>query len=318
MLAIFTSFRGEAMNFKEFSNDQLSNKIKFLSSEDRRITTELIECLREIRSRRIHLQLGYGSLFEYCVKELGFSEGSASRRVSAVNALEEMPEIKAKIESGALTLSNISQAQKYFRVEKEIGQSLNSEEKREVLKSLEHTSTREAERKLVELEPKLAIKEKERVVADDRIEIRFTMNTELKEKIEKIKSLLSHKKANMSFEEVLFEMAEVSLAKLDPEKKKDGPSKLRNASPAPGNSAKSSRYINVQTRQAVWKRDLGQCSFRSASGLRCSSRHRLEMDHCEPYGYGGANTVENLRLLCRAHHQLVSVQTLGAKMQRFL
>ena len=41
-------------------------------------------------------------------------------------------------------------------------------------------------------------------------------------------------------------------------------------------------------------------------------RHFLEFDHIEPVARGGASTVENVRLLCRAHNQHAAEQAYGA------
>lgn len=65
----------------------------------------------------------------------------------------------------------------------------------------------------------------------------------------------------------------------------------------------ASRYIAVEVCRAVWKRDEGRCAFVGVSGRRCDSRHQLEFDHVEPHALGGPSTVENIRLLCRAHNQ---------------
>jgi hypothetical protein len=46
---------------------------------------------------------------------LHYSEGQAGRRIQAMRLIKEIPEIEQKIESGALSLSNISQAQSFFR-----------------------------------------------------------------------------------------------------------------------------------------------------------------------------------------------------------
>jgi len=66
------------------TNEWLLAKTKALVQEERRITLELIECLEIISSRTLYADLGYGSLFEFCTRHLGLSEGSAHRRISAM------------------------------------------------------------------------------------------------------------------------------------------------------------------------------------------------------------------------------------------
>ena len=54
-------------------------------------------------------------------------------------------------------------------------------------------------------------------------------------------------------------------------------------------------------RRAVWTRDGGRCAFIGTEG-RCTDTAFLEFHHVEPYAEGGASTVENLELRCRAHN----------------
>jgi hypothetical protein len=52
------------------------------------------------------------------------------------------------------------------------------------------------------------------------------------------------------------------------------------------------RHIPQDVRTAVWRRDGGKC-------VQCGATDYLEFDHIIPHAKGGANTVENVQLLCR-------------------
>jgi hypothetical protein len=65
--------------------------------------------------------------------------------------------------------------------------------------------------------------------------------------------------------------------------------------------ASDTRHIPAAVRRAVWHRDQGRCAFVGASG-RCRETSFLEFHHVEPYAAGGAATVENIQLRCRAHN----------------
>jgi 5-methylcytosine-specific restriction endonuclease McrA len=76
------------------------------------------------------------------------------------------------------------------------------------------------------------------------------------------------------------------------------------------------RQIPAAVERAVWARDGGQCAFVSADGHRCEERKALECDHIVPVAKGGQSTVENLRLLCRAHNQHAAEREFGPERVR--
>lgn len=76
------------------------------------------------------------------------------------------------------------------------------------------------------------------------------------------------------------------------------------------------RRVPLELRRIVRQRDGGQCSFVSPTGRRCEARKRLDCDHILPIAKGGKTTVDNLRLLCRAHNQHMADRELGAEFMR--
>lgn len=116
-------FSNEISNFKSKSNIELHEKLKYLVRTERKILTSVLEYLLEVKKRRIYAELGYSSLFNYCIKELGYSESAALRRIQALKLMEEVPEIKGKISSGALNLSTVSMAQSFFQKEKKLAKA---------------------------------------------------------------------------------------------------------------------------------------------------------------------------------------------------
>ena len=68
--------------------------------------------------------------------------------------------------------------------------------------------------------------------------------------------------------------------------------------------APTGRVIPAAVKRAVWERDQGRCSYVDpTTGRRCSSRHLLQIDHIRPWAKGGGAQLDNLRLLCHAHHR---------------
>ena len=75
------------------------------------------------------------------------------------------------------------------------------------------------------------------------------------------------------------------------------------ATPA-SKSRRSGRAIPAAVRRQVWQRVGGRCSYVDReTGRRCSSRQLIEIDHILPYAMGGGADLQNLRLLCGAHHR---------------
>ncbi|MCK9250371.1 MAG: HNH endonuclease [Solirubrobacteraceae bacterium] len=73
----------------------------------------------------------------------------------------------------------------------------------------------------------------------------------------------------------------------DPERPPTGPTADR-ATPA---DRRHRRPIPVDVRRAVWTRDDGRCTA-------CGTDFDLQFDHVIPIATGGADTVENLQVLC--------------------
>jgi HNH endonuclease len=63
--------------------------------------------------------------------------------------------------------------------------------------------------------------------------------------------------------------------------------------------------------RAVWQRDGGRCSYVDGRGQRCRERSLLEYHHVQAFALGGATTLDNLTLRCRAHNALAAEQEFG-------
>jgi hypothetical protein len=74
------------------------------------------------------------------------------------------------------------------------------------------------------------------------------------------------------------------------------------------------RHIPAAVRRAVSERDGDRCCFVDAEGRRCTARHRLEFHHRFPFGYGGGHSVDNIRLVCRAHNRYLAAIDYGKGM----
>ncbi|MCX5730869.1 MAG: HNH endonuclease, partial [Deltaproteobacteria bacterium] len=75
--------------------------------------------------------------------------------------------------------------------------------------------------------------------------------------------------------------------------------------------AKRKACVPAKVKREVVKRDQGKCQWKLADGGVCGATVRLEIDHVVPRGRGGLSTVENCRILCRAHNIEAARQVYG-------
>ncbi len=97
---------------KNLSDKELVTRLHQLVGKEKSITLEILPHLIEVGRRIRYLQKGYGSLFDYCKGELGYSDASAWRRVNATESLRKFPEAYALLESGRVNLCTLGKISK--------------------------------------------------------------------------------------------------------------------------------------------------------------------------------------------------------------
>ena len=303
----------------KLTQEELVVRTKKLVQQERKVLIEILHHLLVINNKKIYLQMGFKSLFDFCTKQLGYSEGAAYRRIQAMRLLNDVPEVKEKVINGSVNLTHLAQVQKVAANEKKQNQKIISKaQKVELLNKIENKSTRQSEVVLREFSP-LAVKpESQRVISSTDTEIKFIADQELMNKIEELKNLLSHKHINPSFNELLHSVTEMALIEVKRRKKilnsPDSRKTLKKHSftsapkkPCSKLNYKNQRYIHPTTKNEVWYRDQGCCSFKDpVTNKRCKSRFQLEFDHIQPVAFGGNSDIDNIRLLCREHNQYMA------------
>jgi len=280
------------MQIKKLSDEALRTIVRSLAEEERRVTLKLLHHLREVERRRLYAEWGYSSLYGYVTTELKFSEGSAMRRIQAMRLLREMPEIEAKVETGALSLTVLSQVQPVIK-------NLSPEKKQEVIAKLDHCSSRQADRVLAEIAPREA-KESSRSVDGKSLQVTLILTPELQAKLKQ----LADQEGTTGWADLLDRMADKLL------KPKPTP-----ATPPPAPAVTATRHIPLPIRRFVRARDK-HCTYRSPDGRVCASAYRLELEHLVPFAMGGTHDPSNLTLRCRAHNLLGATRAYGPGIKR--
>ena len=96
------------------SDNLLLQRVKELSAVEHHLESVVSDHLREIERRRLYLSLGCSSMFDYAVRELGYSSGAAWRRLKAMRLCAEVEGARARLQEGTLTLDAAAQLQHAF------------------------------------------------------------------------------------------------------------------------------------------------------------------------------------------------------------
>ena len=295
---------------QSLSNAELLTKTRELIQRERELVLHVLLHMQEIERRKLYLEKGYASLFEFTVQNLGYGEDAAYRRIQAMRLLKSIPEIQEKMAAGSINLTTASRLQKFF-YDQAKEQEMPAEDKLELIQSVENKSSLEVRRELAKRSPQIILQETLRAINELEYELRMIIDAPLKEKLDHLKSLLSHKDPKMPYQKLFRELADLGLVKWDPLKQKAISGEEQKRIEDPHLEIKSN-YIPTQLRRAVWIRDHGCCSFvDSETKKRCGSRHLLQIDHVKPLALGGGHQFNNLRLLCSAHNQHRAAKTFG-------
>ena len=96
------------------SDRELLRQTSTLVQHERYLLGAVIDHLSEIEARRLYLQRGCSSLFDYAVRELGYSDAAAGRRIGAVRLCADQPDARERLRDGSLTLSAAAELQWAF------------------------------------------------------------------------------------------------------------------------------------------------------------------------------------------------------------
>ncbi|MDE0220273.1 MAG: hypothetical protein OXJ90_13490 [Spirochaetaceae bacterium] len=96
------------------SDRALLRQTTTLVRHERHLQGVIIDHLAEIEARRLFLRRGCSSLFDYAVRELGYSDAAAGRRIGAVRLCADQPDARERLRDGSLTLSAAAELQWAF------------------------------------------------------------------------------------------------------------------------------------------------------------------------------------------------------------
>lgn len=310
----------------DLSDKALVERVTSLCMRKSEATAEIVRCLIEVEARQIHLNAAYPSMYVYCLRRLGMSDGATIRALNAARLARRFPPLLPAIARGELHISSLPLLRDHFTV-------ANCDE---LLAAVVGKSRNEIDAILVSRRPKPDVptyispvvepvlfpgvppeactgcpakRSYSRVspLSPSRFEMRLTVSLEVYEKIERVKELMRHRNVSGDLALVIERALDALLANLE----RDRLGKSRR----PRVSARGTKQgsISRATRREVFARDGEQCTFRDGGGNRCPARGLLELDHIDARACGGSDDAANLRVLCRAHNHLHAEATFGRK-----
>jgi hypothetical protein len=327
-------------SLKHLPDSTLLVGLKSLVAQDRATTALLIAHLGEVDARRLYAPAGYPSMYEYCVRELRFSDQSAFKRIRVARVARQFPVVYGMLADGRLNLSAVVMLTGY----------LTPQNGEELLTSAANRSRADLERLIAERFPQPdlptllapvapspsdlqlspgtvnfsptehtptgptrapestaapALPARVAPLAPERYAIQCTVDQHTYEKLKHAQALLGHAVPTGELAQVLERALDALIAQLERQKF------ARTGHPRACCHSDDARHIPASVKREVWERDGGRCTFIGENGHRCESRTRLEYDHAEPVAQGGRPTVKGLRLRCRAHNQLEAERRFG-------
>ena len=266
-------------------------KLVRLRSVERRVVMKMLWGLVEVETRRLHLKMGYSSLFLFCKEHLGLPKGTAWRRSKAAVLLGRFPLAGAYLADGRVSLGVFALLEDHLE-----GDGV------ELLERVSGMDEDDARWILgVPLEPAV---DNSVVRAGEGYALRLSVSQEFVEDLAWARDALSHQIPDRDVAEVLHAGLRALRAKVE---------KKRRGARAGRGGKTDGRYVPVDVRRPVWERDGERCGFVGLDGRRCGSTYQLELHHLHAFAKGGSTTADNLIVMCAVHNRFLGEQEFGPR-----
>lgn len=320
------------------SNHALLEGLKKLAALGVGLEADLLVHLGEVETRGLALELGFRSLFSYCVEVLHFSESVAYHRITAARAARRFPQILDRIRSGELHLSglrllvphltaenclellDLARHQSKRAIEERLADRAPKPDAKAVLRQLPERAAVSTPRVIdTPAPPSVPVAASARPVAEplgcSRYKVQFTAGHETHAKLREAQALLRHQIPDGDPERV-FERALDALLR-DLRRVRFAQTNAPRAQRAEVSGA-APRHIPAAIRRAVARRDGERCTFVAGDGRRCGACDALEFHHLVPFARSRRHRADEITLRCRAHNAHAATQDFGAaRMARF-
>ena len=217
------------------SDRELLAQTRNLARVERHLQGAIIDHLAEIDARSLFLRRGYSSLFDYAVRELGYSDAAAARRIGAMRLCAEQPRACERLRDGSLSLSAAADLQWAFDRQRRRAPAvapapagarapleppplvLDEAGRRQLVDDAAGKSTRQVRQMLADLDPELAPPaDRVRPLGNGRYELKAVIDADTQQGLEQLKGLLSHVDPRMSVGQLVGRLVREALDRHDP------------------------------------------------------------------------------------------------------
>ena len=317
---------------------EASHRLAELLRRERAGAAGFLVALAEFDREQVWVRLGYPSLYSYLNRVLGLSNAAAYYRKVAAELIQRFPEVVEPLRDGRLCITSVIELARvmsdanraevlprFFHLSKREARAVAVEilpaaviPRREVVTGVE-SDTAAAAQGNVAADPGAsaalhpgevgsthpaggtsASSMSSEPLDGELCRLHVTVSKQLLAKLDRARAGQSHAKPRASAGDVI--EAALDLLLEAQERRRGGGTTRPQANPRPSGPD----HVPVAVRRAVWERDGGKCRWPLDGGGTCDSTLRVELDHVVPRARGGPSTVDNCRLLCRAHNDLAA------------
>ena len=383
------------------SDRELLAALTTLRGGERENILEILRHLNEIERRKLHLKLGYSSMFVYCTEHLCYSESTAARRVQAARCVNRFPQVETMLRSGEINLVTLGL----------VANLLTPQNVDWFLEKIRNKRQREVEAIAAAFRPATYLRDRvlrvsvpapvtplssattpslpmnpsssgdgaangtgasdaangapganaaggnastttsggaspgpllvnvganshygsektpSPIATIPKLYIQFLADDGFMRDYNEVCALLSNRLRRIAFSTVFSAVLRDYLERHSPKRRQERRD-ARAAQDQPAAEPSSEVIaqaavvapdrprrtpISPQTRDAVFMRDQGRCTYVGRDGHRCSATNALHIDHIKPVARNGTDALHNLRLLCSHHNQLEAERLLGER-----
>ena len=270
------------------SAQDLVKQLRQSLSCERAALADFLVALAELDHRRLFVELGYGSSWDFCRRALALSETATHYRLAAARQIQKQPELADEIRGGRLCITTLAK----------LSPVLTDQNRAALVAEAAGKPTRQVEQIVARLAPKpvpgdvvrrtdvpVSTQAQTQVLTETLLRKHLTVDADFEALLAQARDALSHSMPAASEVEILKE----GLRRIvrDAARRKGLTKKPRTKPPCP--PAQSADIPRAVMRE-VWQRDQGRCQWPNADGGICGSTRRVEFHHVVDRARGGLAT----------------------------